>query len=240
MNRPALAATALALAVLLPEPGGARAHGVAGKRVFPTTLTIDDPAVADELSLPTIQYQRHGASDDDFAFHQTDISSEFSKRITEHLGISLNSTYTILNRPGQNNSYGFGNIETTLKYQFLQNAPHELLMSVGVSREWGGTGAQGIGAERTGSTTPTLYFGKGFGDLPDTLDWLKPLALTGIFGYQFADVPTRTTTLTTTAMPACSATTARTSSSTAPRCNTAFPISRPMSGISACPIFSAG
>jgi hypothetical protein len=195
MYRSAIAATALVACSTLLLASAATAHGVAGKRVFPTTLTIDDPAVADELSLPTIQYQRHGASDDDFALHQTDISSEFSKRITEHLGISLNSTYTILNRPGQNNSYGFGNIETTLKYQFLQNAPHELLMSAGVSREWGGTGARGIGAERAGSTTPKLYFGKGFDDLPDTLDWLKPLALTGIFGYQFADVPTRTTTV---------------------------------------------
>src|SRR5882724_1086083 len=174
---------ALACAALLISTG-ASAHGIAGKRVFPTTLTIDDPAVADEVSLPTIQYQRHGASDDDVALHQTDISAEFSKRITEHLGISVN------------NSYGFGNIETTLKYQFLQNAPHELLMSAGVTREWGGTGATNSGiAEATGSTTPTLYFGKGFGDLPDSLDWFKPLAVTGILGYQFADVPTGTTTV---------------------------------------------
>src|SRR5437660_737508 len=53
-------------------------------------------------------------------------------------------------------------------------------------------GAAGIGAETTGSTTPTIFFGKGFGDLPDSLNWFKPLAVTGIFGYQFADVPTRT------------------------------------------------
>jgi hypothetical protein len=174
---------------------GAFAHGVAGKRVFPTTVTIDDPAVADEASLPTIQYQRHGASDDDVALHQTDISAEFSKRITEHLGISIRPSYTIIDRTGANNSYGFGNIETTLKYQFLQNAPHELLMSAGVTREWGGTGAAAIGSETTGSTTPTIYFGKGFGDLPDSLDWFKPLAVTGIFGYRFADVPTRTSTV---------------------------------------------
>src|SRR6266851_5969001 len=134
MFRSLLRATgALACTTVLISPfllsTGAFAHGVAGKRVFPTTLTIDDPAVADEVSLPTVQYQRHGASDDDVAFHQTDISAEFSKRITEHLGISIHPSCTIINRPGANNSYGFGNIETTLKYQFLQNAPHELLMS---------------------------------------------------------------------------------------------------------------
>src|SRR5260221_9619667 len=152
MFRLILCATgALACAALLIS-AAASAHGIAGKRVFPTTLTIDAPAVADEVSLPTIQYQRHGASDDDVALHQTDISAEFSKRITEHLGISVAPSYTILNRIGTNNSYGFGNIETTLKYQFLQNAPHELLMSAGVTREWGGTGATNSGiAEATGS-----------------------------------------------------------------------------------------
>src|SRR5262249_62038704 len=35
-------------------PALAAAHGMAGQRFFPSTLTIDDPFVADELSLPTI------------------------------------------------------------------------------------------------------------------------------------------------------------------------------------------
>jgi hypothetical protein len=30
-------------------PGLAFAHGIAGQRFFPSTLTIDDPFVADEL-----------------------------------------------------------------------------------------------------------------------------------------------------------------------------------------------
>jgi hypothetical protein len=169
------------------------AHGIAGKRVFPTTLTIDDPAVSDEASIPTVMYQRHGTDDGGTPFRETDITGEFDKRITEHLGVGFNYGYTIQDQIGQPSLYGFQNLNTTLKYQFLQNAPHELLMSVGVIKEWGGTGAtaQGI-AGATGSTTPTIYFGKGFGDLPDALDWLKPIAFTGTFGYQFQDVPTST------------------------------------------------
>ena len=31
--------------------------------------------------------------------------------------------------------------------------------------------------------TPTFYFGKGFGDLPDTLSWIRPVAVTGQIGY---------------------------------------------------------
>ena len=37
----------------------------------------------------------------------------------------------------------------------------------------------------TSSTTPTIFWGKGFGDLP--IGILRPLALTGTFGYQIAD-----------------------------------------------------
>jgi hypothetical protein len=171
---------------------GAFAHGVAGKRVFPTTLTIDDPAVADEASLPTFQYQKHGANNDDNSFYEYDINGEYDKRITEHVGIAINYGYTIQDRINQQNRYGFSNLNTTLKWQFLQNAPHELLMSAGVIKAWGGTGANAVGAANKGSTTPTVYFGKGFGDLPDALDWLKPFAFTGTLGYQFQDSPTNT------------------------------------------------
>jgi hypothetical protein len=195
MYRSAIGAAVLAACSTLLLGPAAFAHGVAGKRIFPTTLTLDDPAVSDEASLPTIQHQRHGTDDGGTASRQTDITAEYDKRITEHLGVAINYGYTMQDQIGQPSLYGFQNLATTLKYQFLQNAPHELLMSVGVIREWGGTGATANGiAGTTGSTTPTIYFGKGFGDLPDALDWLKPIALTGTFGYQFQDVPTSTTT----------------------------------------------
>ena len=38
-----------------------------------------------------------------------------------------------------------------------------------------------------------MFFGKGFGDLPDSAWWLKPLALTGVFG---VSVPTKSKTVT--------------------------------------------
>src|SRR5712671_6006279 len=152
MKRPIAAAVILA-AIAPVWASGASAHGIAGKRVFPTTLTIDDPAVADEASLPTIQYQRHGASDSGPASRETDITAEYDKRITEHLGVAINYGYAMQDQIGQPSIYGFQNLNTTLKYQFLQNAPHELLMSVGVIREWGGTGATANGiAGTTGST----------------------------------------------------------------------------------------
>ena len=50
-----------------------------------------------------------------------------------------------------------------------------------------------VGAEPFNVYTPTLYFGKGFGDLPDTLSWFRPVAVTGQVGYA---IPGRRSTTT--------------------------------------------
>ena len=38
-----------------------------------------------------------------------------------------------------------------------------------------------MGADEPNSTSPGVFFGKGFGDLPDGLAWLRPFAITGAF-----------------------------------------------------------
>jgi hypothetical protein len=40
-----------------------------------------------------------------------------------------------------------------------------------------------VGAESFNTYVPTFYFGKGFGELPDTLSWVRPVAVTGQVGY---------------------------------------------------------
>jgi hypothetical protein len=168
-----------ALTALLPV-SNAFAHCFVGGRFMPATLNVDDPCVADELSLPTVSAFKNG---DDPSARQLNISGEYSKRITDTFGISVGPTWSHLHLPGGPNASGFQNLETTFKWQFLTLAEHELVMSVGVSVEWGGTGAQGVGAERFNTYAPTVYFGKGFGDLPSGAGWLRAFALTGQVGY---------------------------------------------------------
>ena len=142
------------------------AHEIVGNRFFPATLAIDDPGVNDELALPTVSIFKTG---DDPSVKQLDISAEFSKRITEDFAVSFAPTWTHIYAPGGPNmtgASGFQNMETTFKYRVFKNAEHEFVMSVGLNIEWGGSGAQDVGAERFTIYTPTLYFGKGFGDLP--------------------------------------------------------------------------
>jgi hypothetical protein len=168
------------------------AHEIVGNRFFPATLTIDDPGVNDELSLPTVDSFKTG---DNLPVRQRDISSEFSKRITEDFAISFGSTYTFLGPvdPTAAGANGFQNLETTFKYRVFKSPEHEFVLSVGVSIEWGGTGATSVGAEPFNVYTPTIYFGKGLGDLPDTLSWIRPVAITGQIGYA---IPARNFTTT--------------------------------------------
>jgi hypothetical protein len=166
---------------LIPLSGGL-AHEIVGNRFFPATLSIDDPGVNDELSLPTVDSFKTG---DVPPVRQRDISAEFSKRITEDFAISFGTTYTFLGPidPTAAGANGFQNLETLFKYRVFKSPEHEFVMSVGLSVEWGGTGASTVGAEPFNTYTPTLFFGKGLGDLPDTLSWLRPVAITGQLGY---------------------------------------------------------
>ena len=120
---------------------------------------------------------------------QRDISSEFSKRITEDFAVSFGSTYTFLGPtdPTAAGANGFQNLDTTFKYRLFKSPEHEFVMSVGLSVEWGGTGAESVGAETFHHYTPNLYFGKGLGDLPDTLSWIRPVAITGQVGYSIPE-----------------------------------------------------
>lgn len=110
------------------------AHGYAGKRFFPATITTDDPFVADELSLPTVSYIKNN---DEPSAKQIDVSTEFSKRILDNFGLSLEETWTHLDRPAGKDKNGFQNFETTAKYQFLTSAEHEAIVSAGLGVEWG-------------------------------------------------------------------------------------------------------
>lgn len=185
--RPILAAT-LAGAGVLAAPA-AFAHGFAGPHMFISTLIIDDPNVADEASLPTLSYQPQ-PSDGGMTSNLFASEFEFDKRITENFGFSLASGYQWLTRGGDKTANGWENLSATLKYKPYVNAEHEFMLSVGVTRNFARTGANGsngglLGNDDSSSTAPTLYFGKGFGDLP--IGWARAFALTGELSYQIAD-----------------------------------------------------
>ena len=163
-------------------------HGFAGARFFPATVSTDDPFVADELSLPTVSTIR---TPDNGGTRETDISVDIAKRITPQFGIEIGEAFTALNPHEGRATNGFGNLELGGKYQLLNNGPHEAIVSLGLGLEVGGTGSSSVAADSFSTWTPAIFFGKGFGDLPDALRFFKPLALTGVAG---VDIPTSAST----------------------------------------------
>jgi len=162
----------------------ASAHCFVGPRFFPATLVIDDPCVADEMSLPTVDWFRTSGVPGPSA-SQIDISAEFDKRITEDLGFGISDVWSQIRAPGGPVLQGLGNLETTLQYQLLKDASQETAMLLGLIVDWGGTGNTSAGIATQYSTlTPTYYFGQGFGGLSDDLNFVRPFAITGQIGYQ--------------------------------------------------------
>jgi hypothetical protein len=167
----------LALYSLTPE---LHAHGFGGDRFFPPTITTDDPFAVDEFALPTIAVFNNPGPP---KTREIDISSEFDKEIFPKFALGIVADYTILQPQGQTTRTGFDNLTLTAKYTLFENAPHEFIFSVGGEFDVGGTGSRLVGRESFSTLTPTIYFGKGLGDLPESLKFLKPFAVTGTLGY---------------------------------------------------------
>lgn len=189
-----VAAAVIGVATLLIAPR-AYAHCEVGDRIVPATLAIDDACVVDELALPILAVTKNG---DDPSAREIELPAEFTKRITEKFGISFGGGFMRRRAPGGLSGGGFQNLETAFNYQFMTDAPSELVMSAGVSVLWGNIGSPSGGAEKFTVLTPTFWFAKGLNDLPDALAWARPFGISAQIGYEF---PTWSRTLATSVDP---------------------------------------
>jgi hypothetical protein len=119
----------------------------------------------------------------------TNVGAFFDKTVfTERLSLYTQGSWFGIDRVATDPRYGWANFENGFKYLGIDDPDREFLLTLGVNREWGATGATGI-ASRKGATEPRVYFGKGLGDLD--IGYLRPLAVTGFLGYLVADVQPR-------------------------------------------------
>ena len=163
------------------------AHTIVGDRVFPATLTIDDPGVNDELALPAFAYMTAANPDGSPGAISYTLGWEYAKTITADLGFSVGSEgYTWQKRP---NAQGWANIETQLKYVFWQDPKAESIVAGAVNVNWANTGSPqsaSLPSDPFTTVTMKLYAGKGFGDA--SADWLRPFAVTGEVDYNMPTV----------------------------------------------------
>ncbi len=175
---------------LLCFPHAAWSHGFAGQRFFPATILTDDPFVNDELGFTVGHHRQAGEP----ASREIELEAEYSKTLTSKLGLSVGAAVRNVDPVGDGGgNAGFGNTDIGLKYQFLTVASHEAVVSVGVNAEIGGSGAKKVESDSFWTITPALYFGKGMGGLPTSMNYLRPLALTGLVA---VNLPTRSRSFT--------------------------------------------
>jgi hypothetical protein len=157
-----------------------------GDRWFPVTPLVESPFVADGV-YGAVQHLRQSDSPD---FGENDFVFGVEKRVTDDFGVSLAATYEVLAPQGMAHVYGFDNVYAEVKYEVVRSVPHEAILSLGLTREFGGTGAARVGAEAVGMTTPAILAAKGFGDLPDSLKYLRPVTVSANLGYVVPDAQT--------------------------------------------------
>ena len=172
------AAAALCGLSAISIPPAVMAHGFEGDRFFPPTISTDDPFAVDELSLPTISVFNNPAAPGATKVREIDLGGELDKEILPGWDLEFSDVFTVLQPKGGMTVDGFQNFDLGSKYELYQNPEHEFIASVGVDWSIGGTGGRSIGAESFSTVSPALLLGKGFGDLPDSVPFLKPFAIT--------------------------------------------------------------
>lgn len=172
---------------ILASPSHLLAHGFEGDRFFPPTIQIDDPFATDELAFPTISVFNNPAAEDGPKTREIGVGFEFDKEIFPKFAIGFEDTYSFLDPKGSSSNSGFDNLSLSAKYQLLEIPAYEFILSVGMEWEIGSSGKKGFG-ENYSTLAPTIYFGKGFGNLPASVNWLRPLAVTAQIAQ---DIPLR-------------------------------------------------
>lgn len=178
------AAIGIISAALLSLSFPAWPHGYAGKRIFPTTFEVDDPFVMDEFSLLVSHLKESGTTEVPSQIG-TGVSADYTATITEHWGLVFGGEFRRVEPDGGESMHGFGNLLVGTKYQFFTSDLHETIASIGVDAAVGNTGDQRIGSDPVSVIYPTLFFGKGMGDLPRSANFWRPFAVTGTFGAAF-------------------------------------------------------
>src|SRR6516162_569133 len=155
------------------------AHGFAGDRFFPATISTDDPFAASELSLPTFSEIRQPGPPPVKVF---DISADLSVLVLPRTALTIGDGYSIQKVANQSAQTGFDNATLSGLYEFFENDKHEAITSIGLIWDIGGSGRKSLGNPSFSTWTPTCYFGKGFCHLPYNLPFLRPIAITGTLG----------------------------------------------------------
>ncbi|MGH8396788.1 MAG: hypothetical protein ACRETA_00895 [Gammaproteobacteria bacterium] len=164
-------------ALLILGPITARAHAIAGMRLFPATLSFDDPGIGAEL--PFV-FSHINADDTE----QNVLSASFTKPITPGFSLIASTDYQSLVPDGLPAMRGWDNFAVGGAWQVYDNAASESIGSFSITDSIAHTGSNAIGSDYS-TWSPEFDFGQGLGGV--SANWLKPAAVTGAIS---VDMPT--------------------------------------------------
>ena len=168
----------------------AHAHGVVGQRSFIEPFITEDVNPKNEfvIARPEWDHARDGRT--------LSFGFGLEKKISDRFSLTLDSSWLdITPKPAaEPHASGFDNLGVTLKYAFFIDPVHEAIASIALEST-APTGTEKVGAEQNASFKPFLLYGKGLNELPDSLEYLRPLGVQGDAGFEIAIDRARTTTL---------------------------------------------
>lgn len=163
----------------LSASGYAYGHAVAGQRVFPSTLSFDDPGIGAELPMVFSHSSSDGATTNEFDLSVT-------KPITPKFSLTAAMGYVNVDPDHAPSIYGWSNLELGAKWLALVDAETESIASLAFNASVANTGGHQVGDDFD-TFSPEVDFGQGFGRLP--VSWLRPMAVTGAVAFDFPDDP---------------------------------------------------
>jgi hypothetical protein len=175
----------LALAICGLSPTAGYCYTAAGDRNFPALLILPQIAPSDAVWGSFSTQPTSGSAIGDPTRNNL-FTGNYSKTITERLGIKIQDGFTQLNRLGASSVTGAQNFDVLLQYEAILDPPHEFVLSVVLDQNFGGTGDQHLSTNfQQSATQPGVTFAKGLGDLP--IGYWRPLAITGFTGFEIAE-----------------------------------------------------
>jgi hypothetical protein len=176
-------------AVLCCVAADAYAHGIVGQRSFIEPFVTEDVNPKNELVIarPEWSHARDGRT--------FSLGFGLEKKLSDTFSLTLDSAWDALSPAAMDEpaTHGFNNLGITLKQAFFISPAHEAILSIALEST-APIGTNEVHAEQDWSFKPFVLYGKGFGDLPEGLQYLRPFAVQGDAGPEIALDGPRTTT----------------------------------------------
>ncbi|GEM_PF-3545803 len=175
------ATVAAAVSCPIFAPISCNAHAIAGNRFFPSTMTFDDPAVADEFQV-IYDSVRTPLGDGQVTNHIGDFA--FARLLTDRIAIGAESG--VIERSwGRVKQTGAMGTSVNIKTNFYRDDLNETLFATSLTYSVANSGSERVGARTSSSLQPALFAGQGLGNLPDSVAWLRPIGFVGAAAIEF-------------------------------------------------------